>query len=1738
MSAVRPLADLLEDLRDAGFAVTASEHRRVAVLLSHDAAWDRKKLKDALRAVVVQDRGQIELFDAVFDRFFEGLSPGAGQGEPPSGDDNPPPGTGNPPTGNPPPRPWWARRRTLVAAAGVGLTAGLVALAIVAIPSLRRQGSSGDTGPGTSETSTPADTGSSTNTRVADPKTPGSGEAAGASAPTPSATIPPASVSAKPSSTASSTLPLVTLPTASPVRVIDAMLPSDLMLNAIAERPAAPSASAEVDLSWGLGLMGLSFGFATALLVQQAARRRARGRFAPGPWKYRLAIPEAEKAIVFRRESIEAAATDLTSRSGEDVGTSLDVARTVERTAAAGGYPHVVLERSGAPRYAMLIDAAPSASPWRRVYLDLADLLRAAKVEIEVFTFESDPSRCWPPGRPERALALADLTDRADALLVVGDGEQAESPLDGRLAAWVAELQRFSRRLWLNPMPPSSWSPGAKALSRSTPMVFGTSAAFTAFAPGWEPPRSADDRRRLPQIVARHPGSDVALESLKQYLGPAYVWLHACVAAGEPDADLAIWLHRRLRLDLPEEDRLRVLTLPWFSARRWPEALRDRILAAKDAAARDIESRTHGALLDLLSRSEPAAGTVAYLHWTLDRAVCSTKLGEPPSAGTVDTLLDSPLRDTAEGRLSPLGLSGARGRIAQALGVLAVGCGVAAGVRGGPALRAWYFGTTEVCAGWTLRFGEPACVTPLTVEERDHRAWSYSIARERGRVTLVERVDHAGGRVPADLLDLRTNDVPGEAPEVAAWSVLRDGSGQVTALNEVDARGDVLRRLVFGRTSAQEWQVRFLDVKGQPVRVAGSRATAALWTLNQDGSLQRTKLVDADGRPAPLGDGILEIDCERNAEGLVVGESYTLTQGGSGGEPDGIARREYVRDTRGEIVIQRAFDAKKAPREDADGIHGRWVSRDDHGNPLELVWFGAAWQRARESGDVASVKRVYDEQGHCTKESYFGVDGAPVRDERGVAVRTFARDDERRLVTESYAGPDGAPTLDDEWVGAVVRTRDERGNVSEIDYRGTLGDRTLNKQWVAQEKRTHDSSGRMTAAEYFGKDGQPTLDRRGCARIQLDYSEDGRSTSTTCFSTKREKALDNQGVATRTESRDEAGNLATTSYRGLDGRPVLSTEGIATIHRKYDESGREIETSYLGADAKPARWNGRYSAISRKLDAGGREIETRYLDVDGKPASNEKGVSRIIRERREPAGSWEVISHFGEDGKPVLDASLASHVDVASDDHGRRVVEEYQDQSDLPTQNKHGVGGALSSYDDRGWLTRQTFFRTTGFVPDPARRERRATYTMGGFSQLAIERDARGLAARSTYFDADGRPTYAASGIGGVRRTYDDRGNLIETSYLDTDGQPTTNNSGVARVQSTYDERGRLVKEEYKDLNGAPAARSQAICGRAIVPDAAGRPADVTYLDAQGKPTKDENGVERFQRIYDDRSRVIEVRYLDALGNRVPGKDGTGGFRRTYDRRDRVLTEEYFDWVGSLTEGSYGYARVLFEHDARDNVTAERYRDASGRPICLESDPPRSSGRYALRRSSPLPRGTWTTGLPTESASPDTAPPSATAALESPSGAAGEPRVSHVETEVAGFDMVASYFAFCILTRVYKDDLEVDRWYRSARGDGVVTRDGYMHVHRRYDERHRLVEESFFQYGEMDAMGTREGYTHATFEYDERNRRRTLVGGLLHKSDSAPSGSKEPYVGSAGGSAPDEPLAIPAPGKKASGPKH
>ena len=340
-----------------------------------------------------------------------------------------------------------------------------------------------------------------------------------------------------------------------------------------------------------------------------------------GPWSFHVEptmLPDSR----FTAAQVESIADALNQPAPGQSHLKLDVERTVQATVELGGYPTpVYAEDPPAPRILVLLDEDPLDAPWRPMVDELLGRLRRSGVELESYGFYSEPVSLIPHGWMEQAAQLLHelRTGHFNALLVVGQGDAGTDPLTGQEAPWIEELVRFKRVAWINPLPPSRWSAGARVVARKVPMSQATSHEIVKICRNLAAVVEGD----LPPVIDQAPSSKTGLLALKEHLGPeGFRWLAAAGVAPSPTVAWVEWVGAELiPSDWNEEQRLALLSLPWIREGAWPPGLREALLRHLRDEEGALEGSVRASLNEYMKRHPAPVGSHALHQQQLEQAI-------------------------------------------------------------------------------------------------------------------------------------------------------------------------------------------------------------------------------------------------------------------------------------------------------------------------------------------------------------------------------------------------------------------------------------------------------------------------------------------------------------------------------------------------------------------------------------------------------------------------------------------------------------------------------------------------------------------------------------------------------------------------------------------------------------------------------------------------------------------------------------------------------------------------------------------------------------------------------------------------------------------------------------------------------------------------------------------------------------------------------------------------------------
>lgn len=344
---------------------------------------------------------------------------------------------------------------------------------------------------------------------------------------------------------------------------------------------------------------------------RQLVLERTRGGKPPFTWPIRI---EPRALAYLRSEQFYKVVRKLRRRQIAEYH-RLDVARTIDATIAASGYPTFQYRPdSRMPEYLILIDRASARDHQTALFDQFAQALQREGIFVTRYFFDGDPRVCWSE-RATASVSLGDLqkTFSEHRVILFGRGERLIDPVSGELAEWSHMFLEWPDRAVVTPAAPSGWIQREKTLAEQF-LVFPATLEgieqlaehFDSSVPAELEVSEADDP--LPPDLERNPD----IGKLRTYLGePVFQWLCACAVYPELHWDLTLLFGSLPEMGehlVTERNLLRLVRLPWFRAGAIPDEQRLQLLAALDP---EKEQAVRSAIVRTLERSPAPAGSFA-----------------------------------------------------------------------------------------------------------------------------------------------------------------------------------------------------------------------------------------------------------------------------------------------------------------------------------------------------------------------------------------------------------------------------------------------------------------------------------------------------------------------------------------------------------------------------------------------------------------------------------------------------------------------------------------------------------------------------------------------------------------------------------------------------------------------------------------------------------------------------------------------------------------------------------------------------------------------------------------------------------------------------------------------------------------------------------------------------------------------------------------------------------------------
>jgi len=560
---------------------------------------------------------------------------------------------------------------------------------------------------------------------------------------------------------------------------------------------------------------------------------------------------------------------------------------------------------------------------------------------------------------------------------------------------------------------------------------------------------------------------------------------------------------------------------------------------------------------------------------------------------------------------------------------------------------------------------------------------------------------------------------------------------------------------------------------------------------------------------------------------------------------------EFVVDTNGQIVYEKAFDGQDkpvwglvySPRLEGKPARAHYVGNDGYPHPqksskAEFVEFSYSKQGDEEEvryfdrqhrpqtglHEVFVIQRQFNEKGLVTQEAYFNSEGKPIFEkERGYHKFQRKYDELGNMTEETYFDVAGQPTF---YVTDRVFFRFK-------EYEATL------YGYYKRKQRYDDRSGNLIEVAYFDATDQPIVLYSGYHKFTKKY--------------------------------DVHGNVIEEAYFDGTDQPVSDREsGVHKLTQKYDAHGNKIEDAYFDTANQPMlRKDGQCHKVTRQYDDGGNLTGMAYFDVDGRPKLRDTWHYSFHKFTQEydKRGNVTEVAYFDMDNRPTLFQGEGYHKFIRKyDNRGNMTEESYFDVANQPALHKDmGCHKVIQKSDERGNVTEQTCLNTA--------KQRTPKKSSGAYKET-VKYDDYGNMIELASFDVANQPMlHKSSGVHKYTVKNDDRGNIIESACFGVTDQPITDRDGIHKTTRKYDERSNFIEFAYFGVSNQPIF---------------GNSSDLRY--------------HKFTQKYDDHGYVVEQAYFDTTNSPMLHEDkGYHKVTNKYNNRGDLSERDYFNVNGSLT---------------------------------------------------------------------------------------------------------------------------------------------------------------------------------------------------------------------------------------------
>ena len=497
----------------------------------------------------------------------------------------------------------------------------------------------------------------------------------------------------------------------------------------------------------------------------------------------------------------------------------------------------------------------------------------------------------------------------------------------------------------------------------------------------------------------------------------------------------------------------------------------------------------------------------------------------------------------------------------------------------------------------------PTCSGEITAETAAHLGTSYRLVQENGQAVSLRCVNGAGG----PCADPESYTFRYEGGLLVGWQFLNEIGvpyGGYTYTHRPDGKTLRVRRSISGADESIEvlgWDARgfiadrrYVDEAGEPL--ADQEGVYGIhYTRDAQGDPLATTLVDAGGRPMLNRYSYSGEKWRRDAEGRTVEVArFDLDDRPA---HSGIQRTVYEHDAWGNVTKTSCLNHEGKPALDMDQGAFSTEKRDEHGNPIEVRYFGLRGEPFTAPSGEAGYRTDYDASGRRARVTFLDAAGAPTRAGHGYARRDVRYDAVGRPIEERYFDEKGELVITPGGFAILVHRYSDVGDEIVTAYLGPHERPMLRKGLYSAVARVFDGEHRLVGLGYLDERGKPIDIWRGYAGLRYAYDASGKRTRTVHVDSSgapvemvklRMLRVSFQGqgldVAGVTRSRDEARARAAEALGGIRGGL-----GFAAAIRLYaddpqaDGGGGELAATALQPEESRRPWRSSPRAASATL---------------------------------------------------------------------------------------------------------------------------------------------------------------------------------------------------------------------------------------------------------------------------------------------------------------------------------------------------------------------------------------------------------------------------------------------------------------------------------------------------------------------------------------------------------------------------